>query len=118
MLQHTIGDPPLMRRGLELLGGLASGEVAPAQLALLEDRVRAFEGRPQRYVTQNDRDETGQLGPLPIEDAERVDERRRSVELRPLEEDTRRIRKETVRQHFLMPRLLRDWLKVFEQLDV
>ncbi len=26
--------------------------------------------------------------------------------------------KESARQHFLMPRLLRDWLKVFEQLEV
>src|SRR4051812_24269343 len=83
VLQHAIGDPPLMRRGLALLGGLAPGEVDPARLATLEDRVRAFEGRPQRYGTQYDWDETGQLGPLPIEDPERVDLLRRSVGLGP-----------------------------------
>src|SRR4051812_26937938 len=97
VLQHAIGDPPLMRRGLELLARLAPGGVAPAQLAMLEDRVRAFEGRPQRFGTQYDWDEHGRLGPMPIEDPGRVDERRRSVGLGPLEENTRRIREETAR---------------------
>src|SRR5262249_61513681 len=68
VLQHAIGDPPLMRRGLELLARLAPGEIDPARLAMLEDRVRAFEGRPQRYGTQYDWDEAGRLGPLPVED--------------------------------------------------
>jgi hypothetical protein len=97
VLQHAIGDPPLMRRGLALLGALAPGDVEPAQLAMLEDRVRAFEGRPQRYGTQYDWDEKGLLGPLPIEDPERVDERRRSVGQGPLEENTRRVREGTAR---------------------
>ena len=97
VLQHAIGDPPLMRRGLQLLGSLALGEVDPARLAMLEDRVRAFEGRPQRYGTQYDWDEHGQLAPLPIADPERVDELRRSVGLGPLAENTRRIREQTAR---------------------
>lgn len=97
VLQHAIGDPPLMRRGLALLSRLAPGEIDPAPLAMLEDRVRAFEGRPQRYGTQYDWDEDGQLGPLAIEDPNRVDELRRSVGLGPLAENTRRIREETAR---------------------
>src|SRR5687768_9820864 len=36
VLQHAIGDPPLMRRCLQLLGALAPGEVDPARLAMLE----------------------------------------------------------------------------------
>ena len=64
---------------------------------MLEDRVRAFEGRTRRYGTQYDWDEAGQLGPLPVEDLGRVDELRRSVGLDPLEENTRRIREETAR---------------------
>jgi hypothetical protein len=95
VLQHSIGDPPLMRRGLDLLSRLGPGEVEPARLAMLEDRIRAFEGRPQRYGTQYDWDETGQLGPLPVEEPSCVDELRRSVGLGPLEENTRRIREET-----------------------
>src|SRR5881409_419910 len=41
ILQHAIGNPPLMRRGLTLLqgGATSSGETSP----LLEDRVRTFE---------------------------------------------------------------------------
>jgi hypothetical protein len=97
VLQHAIGDPPLMRRGLVLLRGLGPGEADTAQLAMLEDRIRAFEGRPQRYGTQHDWDGTGHLGPLSIEDPGRVDERRRSVGLGPLEEDTRRIRAQAAR---------------------
>jgi hypothetical protein len=97
VLQHAIGDPPLMRRGLELLSLLGPGEVELARLAMLEDRVRAFEGRPQRYGTQYDWDEAGQLGPLPIEDSGLVDELRRSVGLGPLEENTQRIREQTAR---------------------
>ena len=97
MLQHAIGDPHLMRRGLALLSRLAPGGVEPARLAMLEDRARAFEGRPQRYGTQYDWDENGLLGPLPIEDPEGVDELRRSVGLGPLEENTRRIREQTSR---------------------
>src|SRR5262245_59980624 len=60
ILQHTIGDPPLQRRGLELLRhAVAAGEVAPIHAAMLEDRIAFFEGRPQRYGTQFDWDECG-----------------------------------------------------------
>src|SRR5206468_9686495 len=49
ILQHAIGNPPLMRRGLTLLrGGVGEGEVSPLEVAMLEDRIRTFEGRPQR----------------------------------------------------------------------
>ncbi len=97
VLQHAIGDPPLMRRGLDLLSRLGPGDVDPGRLAMLEDRVRAFGGRPQRYGTQYDWAEAGQLGPLPVEDPGRVDELRRSVGLGPLEENTRRMREQTAR---------------------
>jgi hypothetical protein len=86
-----------MRRGLASLVDRKPGEVAPAQLAMRDDRVRAFEGRPRRYGTQYAWDEAGQLGPLPIEDLGRVDELKWSVGLGPLGENTRRIREETAR---------------------
>lgn len=53
---------------------------------MLEDRIRCFEGRPQRYGTQFDWDEHGELSALPVEDADSVDERRRAVGLGPLAE--------------------------------
>src|SRR2546428_8480752 len=83
-LQHAIETPPLMRRGLTLLqGGASKGEVSPLEVAMLEDRIRTFEGRPQRYGTQFDWDEHGRLSPLPLEDPAGVDPRRRAIRLGP-----------------------------------
>jgi hypothetical protein len=93
VLQHAIGAPSLQRRGLALLRAAAArGEVPAAEVAMLEDRICFYEGRPQVYGTQFDWDEHGDLSPWPIEDRARVDERRRSVGLPPLEEHTRRVR--------------------------
>jgi hypothetical protein len=93
VLHHAIGHPGLQRRGLELLRqAAAAGEVAAAHAAVLEDRIAFFEGRPQRYGTQLDWDEQGQLSPHPIEEVASVDERRRAVGLPPLEEMVRRAR--------------------------
>lgn len=88
VLQHAIGEPELQRGMLPVLWEHArKGEVPGWQAALLEDRVRAFEGRAQRYGTQLDWDERGQLVPWPaVEEAETVDERRAAVGLPPLAE--------------------------------
>jgi hypothetical protein len=60
---------------------------------MLEDRIRTFEGRPQRYGTQFDWDSAGQLSPLPIEDPAALDERRKAQGLRPLGEEIERQRR-------------------------
>jgi hypothetical protein len=63
------------------------------ELVGAEDRIRFFEGRPQRCGTQFDWDESGQLNPVPaIEEPEKVDARRRAVGLGPLVEAVRRHR--------------------------
>ena len=62
------------------------------QVAMLEDRIRCAEGRGQRYGTQFDWDERGAISPLPIEDEENVDARRREIGLMPLARDTQRRR--------------------------
>lgn len=91
--QHSIGDPPFMRRALVLLRAeLARGEVSPAQPAFLEDRICCFEGRPQIYGTQFEPDEHGLPRPYLIADSEHVDERRRAIGLNSLEERTRELR--------------------------
>lgn len=83
--QHAIGEPDFQRRCLRLLEEAANlGEVPAWQPAMLEDRIRMFEGRPQLYGTQLEPDEEGQLKPYPIEDSEHVEERRRRVGLEPL----------------------------------
>ena len=50
VLQHAIAEPDLLRRALPLLQTAArEGRACPRHAALLEDRIRFFEGRPQRY---------------------------------------------------------------------
>lgn len=105
VLQHAIGNPALQRRGLGWLREAANaGEVPGIEVAMLEDRIHCFEGRGQRYGTQLDWDEQGRMSPLPIEDAEGVDERRREVGLGPLAEDVRRKREAVARSGELPPR--------------
>jgi hypothetical protein len=77
---------------------LAVRELSSLEVAMLEDRIRAFEGRPQRYGTQFDWDEQGRLSPLPLEDPAGVDARRRMVGLGPLAHDLRRRRKAIARR--------------------
>jgi hypothetical protein len=88
IVQHAIAHPALQRRALgELRDAADRGEVPPWQPVMLEDRIRVFEGRQQRYGTQFDWDADGRLSPLPIEDRADVDQRRKSAGLRPLHEE-------------------------------
>ncbi len=81
---------------LDLMHAEPTGEVLPADIAYLEDKVRIGEQRPQLYGTQFYTDEAGNFGPIPIEDPEHVDERRKAVGLEPLSEYTHH--KEQVRK--------------------
>jgi hypothetical protein len=87
IVQHAIAQPAFQRRALGALASAAArGEVPAWQPAMLEDRIRVLEGRPQRYGTQLDWDRDGRLSPLPLEDPANVEGLRRSVGLGPLEE--------------------------------
>lgn len=60
ILQHAIAEPDLLRSASPLLETAARERRAdPAHAAMLEDRIRFFEGRPQRYGTQLDWDAEG-----------------------------------------------------------
>jgi hypothetical protein len=86
IVQHAIGLPSLQRAALPFISELAErGELPRASVAMLEDRIRYFEGKRQRYGTQFDWDERGELSPLPIEDRDRVDTVRAAVGLPALE---------------------------------
>jgi hypothetical protein len=88
--QHADRDPAFQRQALELLReAVARGEAKPRDLAYLTDRVRVNEGRGQVYGTQMRPDENGLPVPQPIEEPERVDERRREVGLEPFDEYVR-----------------------------
>jgi hypothetical protein len=85
IVQHAIAHPQFQRSCLRLLAEAAREQLVPAwQPAMLEDRIRVFEGRPQLYGTQLQPDEHGNMRPHAIEDPEEVDERRRAVSLEPL----------------------------------
>ncbi|MDE0258561.1 MAG: hypothetical protein OXR82_09285 [Gammaproteobacteria bacterium] len=87
VLQHAIGEPDLLRQALPLLQVAArEGKASPRHAAMLEDRIRFFEGRPQRYGTQFDWDADGNLSPGDVEDPQGLAERRRAVGLPPLAE--------------------------------
>ena len=87
ILQHAIAEPDLLRRALPLLETAArEGRADPVHAAMLEDRIRFFEGRPQRYATQLDWDAAGNLSTGEVEDPQRLAERRLAVGLPPLEE--------------------------------
>jgi hypothetical protein len=97
LAQHADHDVDFQRRCLVLLAeAVRHGEADPAHLAYLTDRVLCAESRPQRYGTQfwRDPDGTGRLEPRPIEDPDRLDERRRSVGLEPFAEYDRRMREQ------------------------
>jgi len=83
--QHAIGEPTFQRRCLTLLQrAVETAEVPAWQAAYLEDRIRVFEGRKQLYGTQIDVGPEGKPFPFPIEETDRVDERRSAVGLEPL----------------------------------
>jgi hypothetical protein len=83
LAQHADRDPGLQQAFLDALReAVAGGEASPVHLAYLEDRVRVHAGQPQRYGTQFTH-EGGELAPLPIEDPERLDERRAEAGLEP-----------------------------------
>lgn len=84
IVQHAIGEPDFMRAMLPLL---AASDVDRAELAMLEDRIRVFEGRPQRYGTQSDWDDAGTalVPSVGVEDPATVDERRAAVGLPPID---------------------------------
>jgi hypothetical protein len=85
--QHAISQPEFQRSCLKLLAEAAREHMVPLwQPAMLEDRIRVFEGRPQLYGTQLKPDAQGNMQPHAIEDPESVDERRRAVGLEPLAE--------------------------------
>jgi len=84
--QHSINHPDFMRECRRLLDETsARGEVPRWQFAYIDDRIRVFEGLPQRYGTQWRGGPHG-LEPYPIEDPDYVDERRAAVELPSLAE--------------------------------
>lgn len=84
--QHAIGEPDFMRACRKLLDGAsARGEAPRWQYAMMDDRIKTFEGRPQRYGSQL-RDTVNGLAPYPLEDPAQVEQWRAEVGLPKLGE--------------------------------
>ena len=103
--QHSISNPPFVRHCLSLLKQAASNnEVVPWQAAMLEDRVRMYEGKLQIYGTQiPSQVRTVELNPHPIENPETVNDRRLAVGLNTLEERTAELREQSARESIPTP---------------
>lgn len=84
--QHSINHPEFMRECRQLLDEASNrGEIPRWQFAFIDDRIRMYEGLPQRYGTQWHDGPNG-LEPYTIEDEEHVDERRAELGFPSLDE--------------------------------
>ena len=81
-----------MERCLALMQSLQEGSIYPTNIAYLQDRVLMRRGEAQIYGTQFAGSGDGELHAHPIQDPERVDERRASVGLGPFAEYEAQIR--------------------------
>ncbi|WP_027387986.1 DUF6624 domain-containing protein [Chryseobacterium gregarium] len=94
VIQHSINHPCFMKKCAKLLAAAVDENKAEKlSLAYLTDRIAVFEGKPQQYGTQFDWDENGLLSPNFYDSLNQVNERRKSVGLNTLEEQTAIIRK-------------------------
>ena len=92
LAQHADRDPVRQRAFLDALrGAVDQREASPAHLAYLEDRVRVNTGQPQLYGTQFTVT-GGEFRPHPIEDPQRLDERRAAAGLEPFADYEARMR--------------------------
>lgn len=81
---HAISEPPFMRQCRDLLEHASEAGDAPRwHFAIIDDRIRVYEGRPQRYGTQLRVGQNG-LEPHPIENEARVNSMRIQAGLPPL----------------------------------
>ena len=92
IVQHAILDLAFQQQCVKLLAeAVAQEEAAGFMLALLTDRILMQEGKPQIYGSQYVGAEGGGVEPWPIQNPETVDERRRTVGLMSLAENTTRL---------------------------
>jgi len=95
VIQHSIGQPEFMKKSAELLKSAGDENKAdPKSLAYLTDRIAVLEGKPQLYGTQFDWDKHGNLSPNLFDDLNKVNERRKSIGLNTIEEQTEIMREQ------------------------
>ncbi len=94
IVQHSIGQPKFMKKCAHSLAiAVDENKADPKDLAYLTDRIAVLEGIPQLYGTQFDWDENGTLSPAQLDEFTKVNERRKSIGLNTLDEQTEIMRK-------------------------
>lgn len=119
VIQHSISQPEFMKKCAALLEKtVTENQANPKQFAYLSDRIAVFEDRAQLYGTQFDWDANGEMSPKLFDDLEKVNERRKSVGLNSLQEQTEIIRKQVLQENQKPPadlkernRQVDDWRK-------
>jgi len=82
--QHSIGEPGFMRQCRDMIDAASQKQDVPRwQFAMIDDRIRVYEGKPQRYGTQLRNGPDG-VEPHPLENASRVNSMRMQAGLPPL----------------------------------
>jgi hypothetical protein len=89
--QHSIAEPTFMRLCRGLLDVASQTDRVPRwQFAYIDDRIRVFEGKPQRFGTQHDLKPDGVVVST-LEDSAQVDTWRREVGLATISEAISRV---------------------------
>jgi hypothetical protein len=99
IIQHAISNPIFMKKCLPILRN-----INPIQYAYLLDRIYVLEGKLQQYGTQFDWDEKGELSPNPYDDLEKVNQRRQTLGLNSLEDQTKLLRIQAMNQNQSPPK--------------
>ncbi len=104
VIQHSIAQPNFMRNCAKMLEvAVRENKANPRDLAYLKDRIAVLEGKPQLYGTQFDWDENGELSPNSYDDVIEVNQRRKSIGLNTMEEQTNLIRKQAKKENQKAP---------------
>lgn len=104
VIQHSICSPNFMRFCASIMRKAVNEQQADSkQLAYLEDRIAVLEGKTQRYGTQFDWNENGELSPNLYDDLALVNKRRQELCMISLEQQTELIRKQAEDEHQFPP---------------
>lgn len=116
VIQHAIGQPHFMKKCVQLVEQAVSERKAdPRNLAYLTDRIAVYEGKPQRYGTQFDWDENGELSPKPFDNLANVNQRRTSIGINTLEEQTTVLRMQAKNEHQSPPADIENRKKEYDE---
>ncbi len=91
VIQHS--DVNIQKKYLPLFREAAKkGDLAKEGVAMMEDRINMFEGKPQRYGSQIEEDEHGNPRLYQLLDESKVDEWRSEMGMEPLKDYLRKMR--------------------------